>query len=651
MDNQEVRVEIDQLLFGYRDGHELLASSFKIDARLEAELLPHADARFEDRSEHYLVGLPVSSLERFMLTRIWPAPELPRPGAVWAHSLLIEETALASLDPLLLLDLFRRPAGPNELGRYTSTLACEASGPRHASDVPGPLMIALCDVAYRNRGKAAVLIWPEERDAEAGLMALWRRLPLHERHSLSFRSRGRARTGASPYLIQLATQLSGRSATQQVRVVVPSEIEPTRPLALLAEASQDPAHPLGRALDEFALDAADSLAIAELWPLVRKPDPPGLLDRLSAIESGPLALKLTSALFGPADSHVSWWDLGEDRRVIALLQSQEPLAQRLLNKSRLQTTWNRDHETMLALLDQRKGLPTESAELLVESALDALAIEELLARAKDRELIARTFDSRVELLRQPDLWAALEKIPDPELRNLALSKAGIEVVPLLIETESWNLLDQALSNPEMLAVGIESVAERNPTDATLWNRVLNGHGPAIARILASKQSLSKAAAILAAAELPRDSLDQVPARRWVAAGSAIHNREDDVALIAAARLIAWTARQKKANRELLVECFGPAHRAIETRRLPVGARKELDQVLPHPKMKSLNKRLSRLLIENMESEDWSQPELRHALEPAGSEAQRMIKHVPKKHPARRLFEGALRDLESLLPFP
>ncbi len=644
-------MEIDQLLFGYRDGHELLASSFKIDARLEAELLPHADARFEDRSEHYLVGLPVSSLERFMLTRIWPAPELPRPGAVWAHSLLIEETALASLDPLLLLDLFRRPSEPNELDRYTSTLACEASGPKRASDVPGPLMIALCDVAYRNRGKAAVLIWPEERDAEAGLMALWRRLPLHERHSLSFRSRGRARTGASPYLIQLATQLSGRSATQQVRVVVPSEIEPTRPIALLAEASQDPAHPLGQALDEFAFDAADSLVIAELWPLLRKPDPPALLDRLSAIESSSLASNLTSALFGPADSRGSCWDLGEDHRVIALLQSQEPLAQQLLSMPRLQTTWNHDRETMLALLDQRKGLPTGSAELLVESALDELAIEELLVRANDRELIAHAFDSRVELLSQPHFWAALEKFPDPKLRNLALSKAGTEVVPLLIETESWKLLDQALSDPEMLVTGLGFVAERSPTDVTLWNRVLSAHDPGIASVLASKQKLPMAAVVLAAVELQRSSLEQVPAQRWVAAGPAIHNRDDDVALIAAARLIAWTARQKKPSRELLVECFGPAHRAIETRRLPVRARRELDQALPHPKMKSLNKRLSRLLIENMESEDWSQSELRHALEPAGSEAQRMIKHVPKKHPARRLFEGALRDLESLLPFP
>jgi hypothetical protein len=68
-------------------------------------------------------------------------------------------------------------------------------------------------------------------------------------------------------------------------------------------------------------------------------------------------------------------------------------------------------------------------------------------------------------------------------------------------------------------------------------------------------------------------------------------------------------------------------------------------------MKSLSKRLSRVLIESMESADWSQSELRRALEPAGPEAQRMIKHVPKKHPARRLLEGALRDLESLLPFP
>lgn len=644
-------MRIDQLLFGYRDGHELLASSLKIDSRLEAELLPHADARFEDRSEHYLVGLPVPSLERFMLTRIWPAPELPRPGAVWAHSLMIEEAALASLDLLLLLDLFRRPSEPNELGPYTSTLDCEATGPKRASNVPNPLMTALCDITYRSRGEAAVLIWPEERDAEVGLMALWRRLPIHERNSLSFRSRGRARTGASPYLIQLATQLGGRSATQQVRVVVPSEIESIRPIALLAEASQDPTHPLGRILDEFAQDAGDSLTIAELWPLVRRPDPPALLDQLATIESSALASKLTSALFGPTGSRASWWDLDEDRRVIALLQSQQPWAQRLLDVPRLQATWNRDRETMLALLDQRKGLPTGSAELLVKAALDALMIEELLARTEDRELIVLAFDSRPELLSQPHLWAALEESSDPELRHLALSKVGIEAVPSLIETESWNLLDQALSDPEMLTVGLECVAERSPTDVAFWNQVLSGHGPGIANVLASKKDLPIAAVVLAASELQQTSLDRIPARRWATVAPSIHNREDDVALIAAARLIAWTARQKKPSRELLFECFGPAHRAIETRRLPVRARKELDQALPHPKMKSLSKRLSRLLIENMESEDWSQSELRHALEPAGPEARRMIKHVPKKHPARRLFEGALRDLESLLPFP
>lgn len=646
-----MQVEIDQLLFGYRDGHELLASSLKIDARLEAELLPHADARFEDRSEHYLVGLPLPSLERFMLTRIWPAPELPRPGAVWAHSLMFEGAALAFLDPLLLLDLFRRPSEPNELDRYTSTLDFKATGPERASDVPGPLMTALCDVAYRSRGKAAVLIWPEERDTEAGVMALWRRLPIHERHSLSFRSRGRARTGASPYLIQFATLLGGRSAAQQVRVVVPSEIEPTHPITLLAEASQDPAHPLGGVLDEFALDAADSLVIAELWPLMKKPDPPALLNRLAAIESNSLASKLTSALFGPADSRASWWDLGEDRRVIALLESQEPLARRLLDMPRLQAAWNRDRETMLALLDQRKGLPTGSAELLMESARDALLIGDLPARVEDRELIARVLDSRTELLSQPQLWAALEESSDLELRDLALSKAGTEALPSLIEAESWNLFDQVLSNPELLAAGLDLVAERSPTDAALWSRVLDGHGPRIARVLSSKSDLPLAAVVLAAAQLQQPLLDQVPARRWAAAAPSIHDREDNVALTAAARLIAWTARQKTPSRAMLVECFGPAHRAIEARQLPVRAMKELERSLPHPKMKSLSKRLSRVLIENMESADWSQSELRRALEPAGPDAQRMIKHIPKKHPARRLLEGALRDLESMLPFP
>jgi hypothetical protein len=649
VDNREVRVKIDQLLFGYRDGHELLASSVKIDARLEAQLLPHADASFEDRSDHYLVGVPVQPLERFMLTRIWPAPELPRPGAVWAHSLLIDETALGFVDPLQLLELFHRPSKPNELDRYTSAFDFETTEAKRASGVPDPLMIALCDVAYR--GTAAVVIWPEESDAEFGLMALWRRLPMHERHALSFRSRGRARTGASAYLIQLATQLGGRSATQQVRIVVPSEVEPTRPILLLAEASQDPAHPLGRVLDEFALDVTDSLAIAELWPLVSEPDPPALLDELATMKSDALASKLASALFGPADSTTSWWDLGEDRRIIALLQSEVPLAQALLNMPRLRAAWDRDRETVLALLDQRKGLPGDSAKLLVESALDVMAIDELLARAEDRELIASAIDTRAELLSQPQLWAALEESSDAELRDLALGKADTHAVPLLVGTESWDLLDQALSDPEMLRAGLDLVAERSPTDPALWDRVLSSRGPGLVRLLSSKKELPPAAVILAAAELHQALLDQVPTRRWTAAAPLIHDRGDDVALTAAARLIAWTLRRKKPSRELLIECFGPAHRAIETRHLSARAKGELDRSLPQPKVKSLSKRLNRVLIENMESVDWSQSELRRALEPAGPEAQRMIKHVPKKHPARRLVEGTLRDLEEMLPFP
>ena len=649
MDNRRVPAAIDQLLFGYRDGHELLAGSLEINARLQADLLPHADARFDDESDHYIVGLRVEALGRFMLTRIWPAPELPRPGAVWAHALLIDDAAVELIDPLLLIKHFRRPE-LDEFDSYCASFDLPTTGLSQCAEVSDELMTALCQVAYEGGEGQAVVIWPDEVPSEIGLLALWRRLPSAVRRRYSFRSRGRARTGSSPYAVQVASLLAGRSVSQSVRVLWPAELDPSLPVTLLADASRDPAHPLNAMLDEFAFDVADSLAIAELWPLVAKPDPSAVLERLGKIEQDSLVPRLTSALFGPCGSHGSWWDLGEDRRLIALLESQAPLARSLVDRARLQVAWGQDHETMLTLLDKRETLPAQSAERLVESALNALGLEELLARAEDSELISRALDARADLLRHPEFWVALEASGNLELGDLALSQAGTEAVPLLIETRSWKLLDHALSDPKLLAFSLDQIAERSPTDTALWHKILNSHGPDVAQVLVSKKNLSTAVITLAAVELRQSLLDQVPARRWVAAAPFIHDREDDVALVAAARLIAWTMRQKKPSRELLIECFGPAHRAIETRRLPERTRKELDRALPHPKMNSLSKRLSRILVESMESADWSETELRRALEPAGPEVQRMIKHVPKKHPARRLVEGALRDVESMLPF-
>ncbi|HET7454033.1 MAG TPA: hypothetical protein VFJ76_00765 [Solirubrobacterales bacterium] len=643
-----MQLAIDQLLFGYRDGHEMLAGSVDIDARMEAELLPHADARFEDDSEHYLVGLWISSLERFMLTRIWPAPELPRPGAVWAHALLLNGHDLKSMDPLLLLDYFRRPDGA-DLDQYRASLSLDISGKKPPVDVPRQLMLALSEAVYEPAKSGSVVIWPEEFSAETGLLALWRGLPSSMKRSLSFRTRGRARTGSSRYGLQIATQLAGRSASQDVRVIWPEKVDPANSVALLASVAYSPEEPLGVAVERFASNVEDARFVAEMWPLIDDGDAASLLQHLEARPDAS-SVRLGEALFAPADENDGVWRVTEAERIKALLQATVAQYLHMLNVGRLKAAWKSDRQAVLEFLDERQNLADYAADLLLDTAIDELSVDELVERLHDSELVELALSKRNDLLREPSFWSFLELSAGPDLRAHALAVADHDVAAILIEKGYWGLLDQLLDHPDAFASVAEHLARSSPASLRPWTKVMKGREHQVLNLLSRK--LEPEISILAAATLPRESLAAVPLQRWLEAAPAIHKRQDQASSAAAARLIATTYKRKEAAaRELLIECFGPAHNALERRNLPQSVLAELKDLLPSPKTKSLAKRLNRALIASMESSRWTEGELKRALENAGPEAHRLVKLVPKKNPLRRRIESTLHDLEDLLPLP
>ena len=641
---------IDQLLFGYQDGHELLAGSFDIDVRLEADLLPHADARFDDESDHYLVGLRVEALQRFMLTRIWPAPEMPRPGAVWAHALLIDDYVLDLVDPLLLADYFRRPE-PGEFEPYCSSFTVAASGPSLFADVPDELMTALCQAAYKGGEGQVVVIWPDELPSEVGLLALWRRLPLPLRRSYSFRSRGRARTGSSPYGVQVASQFAGRSASQGVRILWPAELEPGPSITLLASASRNPSHPLGTALELYAKDRDDALFLAGLWDSITAGDTVGVAAALETASGFSARLEFEQTLFGPPTEDPPLWDLSECERVFALLQNGGPDLGRLLPASRLSATWRSDRELALGLLDDRAELAEPAAQRLLGSAVGELTGDELLQRLSDTELFLAALPERADLFKDPRFWRALEGSDDRELRGAALARAGTELPEALVTDKCWGLLGEALEDDSAFAATVGFLAHVYPTDLGPWSKLFDDRWAQLVAFLQSGATgTDSSALVLAAASLPRRCLRDVPITRWLDAGPQIHDREDAVATTAAGRLLALSvSHDSEPARRLLIECFGPTHRALESGDLPPEACKELKAALPNRKAKSLSQRLNQAIVASMESSKWSQADLRRALAPAGPEAHRLVKLVSKKHPLRRRIEAALKDLEELLP--
>lgn len=118
-------MKIDQCLFGYDDGHKLLASSLSLEAGISllTELSDLAPNTVFGQSDSYWTGIPVPEMRRYVLMRTWTAPEMSRPGCVWSHALLIEPSFLEFVEDLTVLQgLFTRPSNNRDLARYRKAI-------------------------------------------------------------------------------------------------------------------------------------------------------------------------------------------------------------------------------------------------------------------------------------------------------------------------------------------------------------------------------------------------------------------------------------------------------------------------------------------------------------------------------------------------
>jgi hypothetical protein len=173
--------ELDQALFGYRDGHRLLAATGDLapeDRSLLVRQTDHPDAGRARQWGSLLAGCPLPS-GRYAISLTWPAREMPRPGCVWTHTLLLNAHALATCESSELLRLFRRPAGPDpDLAGYTTPLSAGALEPVRAAPLSGrarawgsTLMWALYDAPERPVRAAGVDL--QDADRHQVLLAVW----------------------------------------------------------------------------------------------------------------------------------------------------------------------------------------------------------------------------------------------------------------------------------------------------------------------------------------------------------------------------------------------------------------------------------------------------------------------------------------------
>jgi hypothetical protein len=107
------RIRLHQTIHGYAEGHRLLSGSVELPEHAARLMLIQSDiagTASSRASESYLTGYPVPEIEVYAFARTWFATEMPRPGCVWTHTILIGFADLYSIGNLSdLLPIFRRP--------------------------------------------------------------------------------------------------------------------------------------------------------------------------------------------------------------------------------------------------------------------------------------------------------------------------------------------------------------------------------------------------------------------------------------------------------------------------------------------------------------------------------------------------------------
>jgi hypothetical protein len=113
MTEQSQTLTIEQALFGYSDGHRQLAASMQLSSTDAYELAARSDLASNARlgpDASYVGGFALKDSGAFAFIKTWPAPEMPRPGCVWSHVLILPRKFLTGQVNLgVLRSLFRKP--------------------------------------------------------------------------------------------------------------------------------------------------------------------------------------------------------------------------------------------------------------------------------------------------------------------------------------------------------------------------------------------------------------------------------------------------------------------------------------------------------------------------------------------------------------
>jgi hypothetical protein len=511
--------QLHQALHGYADGHRQLALSMALKPRDQRLLLALSDisgpgVRIDE--EGYLTGYPLPDSGVYALARTWPAPEMPRPGCVWTHTLLIDFADLASLEGLEgLLQLFDRPLGVESARDYDRPKQIRVSEPTAPlTTLPENWARQVLAALYGNPRNRVVAARPSHNANSAALSIWsqqWPRLRRNFRFcTLSVTDRSFENVSFDLQMLPGADR-SARSRFAEVvdadTILLPDEAwldEAVSDLLLLRHTSlraflrvlgadipsgRDAFRPLCRLHRALERSYVDPRAIHDAVEIIRE-------ELATGKGSTAQALVVKAAL-----PHVGRLDSDSFEFLWCNLALIDPDALAAYGEYIGRIAWK--HEpARLAALQQEAGL-----SVMLRQTLSKLPLHELVSGLPHAPtLIPQALAHRPELISEPEFWATLVDVAPAfetaKLRNhesaaiAALVVAGrVDAVPSAVrEFGSLQILDAA------------QIISRSEKELSPWLSAAVRDRCAVAQFLATRSSVSRSLLHQLARLLPPDAV-------------------------------------------------------------------------------------------------------------------------------------------------
>lgn len=575
-------VLVHQALHGYHDGHRLISGSLPLDgadARIMLVMSDLSGPGVKPSLDGYLTGYPLEKSGRYVLARTWSAPEMPRPGCVWTHSLIIENADLARMSSAQgLLDAFLRPDDPINRVLYGLPLSIYS---HPASD--GPLPIArvrsLLQGLYSYPARPIVseadanVPSEDERLVTAIWMQQWPRL----RRTFGFCTfSGMDRSSKGVALdLQLAPEREGRLLSKFPNAVVADDsdfVDVLRPLLI------DLVDPKSSSLREFLKRTGGDvdggrramLPLCKLHNSLLTSHPPDLSSAVAALaaldgDGRRQARSVRTVIARQAANAADHIDEAVFEFLLDTLeQASDPAERAELGDQLGSALWRRSPRRFHSALLAGGSLGDAASRALEDMRPDEI-VAGLIANG---DMAVDVAARRPDLLTQPGFWR-IPQVDDALVERIPVSDAGAAAFALLAAGRigaAETIISRA--DPGELVRALES-ENANPETALAWLVALSRDRNRTAVALASGE-VRRMSTVVAIARLclPDDVPNAHGEDPWLialhsASGPLSRSDEDFVAAFLLTRAL---GRESRSQAELLRFAYTRVYRAFQERR-------------------------------------------------------------------------------------